>query len=492
MARPRGDRHRPRDRRGRAGRAGVRQRQRGAGPGRARRGGDRARPRGRGGDGSLGVARTWGAYLEGEIALRLIKLGQLDEAAERTAAALSGSPSGLAAASLHQALGAIAARRGDEPAMQAALRVAGGHALDAGGGQWSAPTAAAAAELALWNGTARRGHRIVAEALDVVENTEYGLSTPPRSMRSAPGRSPSARRPQPEATRRAARAAGEVRRRSWPGRDLRTGGGRLPAAAGGRAARLDGASRTRRRGGAERWAALGFPFHAALCRWRRAEALLGPAVTGPRLASCCSRPTDGGRARRPPVRREVEALARRARLALDADEADGAADSALERAGITPRELEVLALIAEGRTNREIGAALFISEKTASVHVSNILSKLGVANRGQAAAIAHQLGTWLPSDATPRARHRGGDGPEADGSRVVQEIRMTPPAAWVVVMAGTLGLRGRHRNRGRTAQDCVFEKPPIGGVQSGDRRGRRASRASLAMPRVAARTSAAQ
>jgi DNA-binding CsgD family transcriptional regulator len=49
-------------------------------------------------------------------------------------------------------------------------------------------------------------------------------------------------------------------------------------------------------------------------------------------------------------------------------------------------------LIAEGRTNRQIGATLFIAEKTASVHVSRILAKLGVTGRGEAAAIAHRLG----------------------------------------------------------------------------------------------------
>lgn len=58
----------------------------------------------------------------------------------------------------------------------------------------------------------------------------------------------------------------------------------------------------------------------------------------------------------------------------------------------TPREREVLALVAEGRTNGEIGKALFVSSKTASVHVSNILAKLGVATRGEAAAWAHRNG----------------------------------------------------------------------------------------------------
>ena len=61
-------------------------------------------------------------------------------------------------------------------------------------------------------------------------------------------------------------------------------------------------------------------------------------------------------------------------------------------AGLTARELEVLRLVAAGRSNGQIGAELFISTKTASVHVSNILAKLGVAARGEAAAIAYRDG----------------------------------------------------------------------------------------------------
>ncbi|HEY6570894.1 MAG TPA: helix-turn-helix transcriptional regulator [Candidatus Limnocylindrales bacterium] len=56
------------------------------------------------------------------------------------------------------------------------------------------------------------------------------------------------------------------------------------------------------------------------------------------------------------------------------------------------REREVLSLVAEGRTNREIGAALFISDKTASVHVTHILTKLGVSSRTEAALLAARAG----------------------------------------------------------------------------------------------------
>ena len=59
---------------------------------------------------------------------------------------------------------------------------------------------------------------------------------------------------------------------------------------------------------------------------------------------------------------------------------------------MTSREAEVLRLVADGRSNGQIAEALFISRKTASVHVSNILGKLGVASRGEAAALAHRHG----------------------------------------------------------------------------------------------------
>jgi DNA-binding NarL/FixJ family response regulator len=105
-----------------------------------------------------------------------------------------------------------------------------------------------------------------------------------------------------------------------------------------------------------------------------------------------------------PLRDDIALLARRARIWLadhgdDADAQTAAARRAGGRAdlpdgeplGLTARELEVLRLVAAGRSNREIASELFISAKTASVHVSNILGKLGVATRGEAAATAHRL-----------------------------------------------------------------------------------------------------
>ena len=89
-------------------------------------------------------------------------------------------------------------------------------------------------------------------------------------------------------------------------------------------------------------------------------------------------------------RARLELVGRRPRAAAEATEASPGDDDA-DPFGLTARERQVLALIAEGATNRQIGAALFMAEKTASVHVSRILAKLGVHSRTQAAAVAHRM-----------------------------------------------------------------------------------------------------
>ena len=101
-----------------------------------------------------------------------------------------------------------------------------------------------------------------------------------------------------------------------------------------------------------------------------------------------------------PLGEQIAILARRARIRLGGENGAGAAFSSDDGAGelgLTERELEVLRLVAEGRSNREIAGELFISPKTASVHVSNILGKLGVASRGEAAAKAYSLRLFDPT-----------------------------------------------------------------------------------------------
>jgi DNA-binding CsgD family transcriptional regulator len=93
-----------------------------------------------------------------------------------------------------------------------------------------------------------------------------------------------------------------------------------------------------------------------------------------------------------PLSQHIATLARRARITLPGpgDHRSGNGDTS-PALGLTERERDVLRLVAAGRSNREIAAELFISPKTVSVHVSNILGKLGAASRGEAAAKAHAL-----------------------------------------------------------------------------------------------------
>ena len=86
------------------------------------------------------------------------------------------------------------------------------------------------------------------------------------------------------------------------------------------------------------------------------------------------------------------ALAQRSRLRLEPTAADGVADRRPRLNALTERETEVLQLVALGLSNEQIASRLFISPRTASVHVSRILAKLGVSSRSEAAAVAFRHG----------------------------------------------------------------------------------------------------
>jgi DNA-binding CsgD family transcriptional regulator/tetratricopeptide (TPR) repeat protein len=152
---------------------------------------------------------------------------------------------------------------------------------------------------------------------------------------------------------------------------------------------------------ARAWEAVGEPYPLAVTLLRSAEAALGAGdrdggATRLRRAAELAQRLGAG-----PLSNDIALLARRARIKLgqpgEAVQANvpGPVGQAQipepELLGLTARELEVMRLVAAGRSNREIAGELFISVKTASVHVSNILAKLSVTSRGEAAATAHRL-----------------------------------------------------------------------------------------------------
>jgi len=145
---------------------------------------------------------------------------------------------------------------------------------------------------------------------------------------------------------------------------------------------------------AAQWEALGFTYPTATARFREADATL--RTRGPRERAGAAARAALASAQHlgaVPLADAVRQLAQRGRLDLDQPvEVAPPPFDPLRDLGISPREGEVLGLLAVGRTNRQIGEQLFISEKTASVHVTHLLRKLGVTSRVEAGAIGQRLG----------------------------------------------------------------------------------------------------
>ena len=139
----------------------------------------------------------------------------------------------------------------------------------------------------------------------------------------------------------------------------------------------------------------GLRYDAAIARYQEGAALLALGTDRERAARVL-RDAHGVAVELSarPFRERIEAMATRGRISLEPDTTTTAAtpEPAIDPYGLTTREREVLDLVAQGRTNREIGDTLFISEKTASVHVTHILGKFGVSSRVEAALLAARAG----------------------------------------------------------------------------------------------------
>jgi DNA-binding CsgD family transcriptional regulator/tetratricopeptide (TPR) repeat protein len=329
--------------------------------------------------GRLGLARHWSAFLTGNAAESMITLGRLEEASSLVDETLADDVSEMAAAHLTLLKAELAHELGDHAAGEAAMAAA----WELGAGTRSAELAAAgariAAELAI-------DQRRFDEARAAVEE---GLARPSDDGRviaaavvAGVATEVAERRPEAGAnvSRLLARLDELGSRAAVPMTHA------LIRTARAEATRLDEPAPERWREVAETWAALPAPYRAGWARLREAEALLAAGAgraeaTEPlRAAADAARASGGLR-----LLRETERLAARARIDVDAPEAEPAA-------GLTPRELEVLVHLAAGRTNRQIAEALYISPRTAGVHVSRILAKLGATTRGEAAAAGRLAG----------------------------------------------------------------------------------------------------
>ena len=331
-----------------------------------------------------GLARTGGAFLAINLAEPLWYLGRWDEAVEVAGRALDLAPPLRTRVGLWVVDGAIALARGD--LATAARRAAASRAVLAAGGfdeQHHLPLAELDIEVAL---AAEGPAAAVAVAIEALQQYDVSLSSPryawpllvsaATAAIQAPGEDAAALLDRLRALAEKLDVCGPVQR-AWQLSyaaldpnvvlDLEAGGD------GGRLAVADAAVAA--------WEAVGQPYQAAVALTHAARIALAERAGRQAAARLRRAAPIAQRLGAGPLIAQVADLTRRAGTDGDADDP-----------GLTSRELEVLRLVAAGQSNREIAAALVISPKTASVHVSNILAKLGAATRTEAAVKAHSLG----------------------------------------------------------------------------------------------------
>jgi DNA-binding CsgD family transcriptional regulator len=153
---------------------------------------------------------------------------------------------------------------------------------------------------------------------------------------------------------------------------------------------------------ADRWEALDYRHRAGYARWRQAEALLAEPRGGRGPATTVLSTAAGLAVEHVPLMTAIEDLARRARIDLSVSVEPLPHKPAITHAfGLTERERDVLRLLGQGKTNPEIAAALFISPRTAGVHVTHILRKLDAKSRVQAATVAERAGLLAAEPTRP-------------------------------------------------------------------------------------------
>jgi ATP/maltotriose-dependent transcriptional regulator MalT len=349
-----------------------------------------------------GLERTIGSFLRGNKGEALMRLGRWQEA--MAAAAPAADAPGVYAGTLLLLRAELNMLSGRRPEAELELREARRHLRRSSSSQFALPLAHVEAEFARSGGDLEGAREIVERVLartDIGEEQRYkwpvlslGARIEAERARTAPDGG--------------AGGGGDARARIMAIRaeadsmDATTAADRghraLVAAEHARVLRADEVAACSDAVAACR--TMNQPYPLAYALLLHADAL---SVEGDRAAASGAAGEALELAQRmgaPPLAEEIEALIRRARLRVDEDAAgadapDGDDDGVppeFARLGLTTRESEVLGLVADGLSNGQIAERLFITRKTASVHVSNILAKLGVGSRLEAAAMAHRIG----------------------------------------------------------------------------------------------------
>ena len=351
----------------------------------------------------LGLGRTMGAFLRANRAEALARSGRLEQALEELRPGLEAP--GVFAACVWLLRAEFNLIRGRLSDTDHELREARQHLRASSAAQFVYPLVVIEAELARSRGQLEAAHGMLMETLardDLGDEPRYRWMVLSLAARVQADLALAAQDEGRAVPAEVFTQADAVRSEAGSLRIL------SPTDRGHRALALAEHARLRREGettawreAAEQWRETHDPVPLAYALFRFAEALSGDgevAEAGVAASEALALARAAGAA---PLEAEVEALIRRARLPAPSA-TNGAAPAtpvapdvepdAAERLGLTAREEEVLRLVADGRSNSQIAETLFISRKTASVHVSNILSKLGVSSRVEAAAVAHRQG----------------------------------------------------------------------------------------------------
>ncbi len=357
----------------------------------------------------LGMYLAFGRYMSFNAAADLLFVGRWDEAAARIEATGGVELEPWEALLREQVVGQLALGRGRLDAAERHLGEAR-RLYDEGAPSEFAPDVfAPLAELALWRDDAEHARVLIQTGLARLGDHADVLHAPMLFAMGARVEATAVERRRP----RPSTAAPDLCRRLDELVETARGSGAPGAARAyqaschAEAARAGaGTSEKLWRDAVDAWQALGAPYPAAYATWRRAEAILvagGDRREAARVLADARTVTRALGATR--LTAAIEELAGLHRLNLEdvghpapLDPADPAASL-----GLTPREAEVLALVVQGLTNRQIAGALVISEKTAGVHVSHIFAKLDVHNRAAATAAALHAGLVRGPSAGPTA-----------------------------------------------------------------------------------------
>ncbi|MGN9776910.1 helix-turn-helix transcriptional regulator [Micromonospora sp. H33] len=345
----------------------------------------------------LGLGRTYETRLLAIATNGLFRVGQWAEAEKVVAAALRHRPSGADAVELLLARCRLSVGYGDIEAADRDLDSVA-TVLAGGGARHVIPLLTLRAGLAMWQGRHDLARQAVQRGLTESRSDDvtilaalvwHGLRAEAEAHASRTVDVDET------AVRRLREAADRVARKSASAPPaVRSVVDAFLALCAAEVSRLDASDPELWARSVAEWDRRNHPYPAAYSRLRQAEALLarrGRSATAGKLLRAAYQVAQGLGA--VPLTSEIRTLAGRARVSLEErDTASGASATGTacdgdELAVLTAREREVLAAVAEGLTNKEIGQRLFISERTIGVHVSHIFDKLHVRTRVQASAI---------------------------------------------------------------------------------------------------------